>query len=197
MQMRFGHFGPPRILIVDNDPIVVESTAAILSIRGYEAHGVRSAEEAIAEAIGFEPDLLISEIPMCRSNGIEAAVQITAMFPDCRVLFHSKPTTLSEVAPLIPEALVYSFARKPLPVQDLIDCVATLLSAVESLDPQLRPPDDDHVALSALNEWRWTFSRIHQADPPEAAISARENTPDARWVRLNSGPACFSSFRIQ
>jgi CheY-like chemotaxis protein len=196
MQMRFGHSGVPRILVADDEEIIVESTVAILAIRGYDVRGALSGEEAVAEAASFEPDLLISDISMRGMNGIEAATRITAMFPECRVLFQSGLSTLAEIAPSLPEGLVFSFVRKPMPIQNLLDCVATLLSAVETLEPRFRSSNDVEASLPALNDWRWAFNRFSRASVPGSAPSTA-SMPDARFVQLNPSSARDPRFTIQ
>jgi CheY-like chemotaxis protein len=196
MRTRSGHSGPPKILVVDDEPIIVESMLAILSMEGYTVRGALSGEEAVAEAPTFKPDLLISDISMYRMNGIEAARLITAMFPDCRVLFHSG-LMLAEIAPLIPEGLAYSLARKPLPPEDLLDCIATLVAPLETAEPHFAAADDVQADVSAQNDWRWAFNRFQQADPRGAATSSTCNMPDARFLRLNPQSARDSGIPIQ
>jgi len=196
MQMRFGHSGAPRILVADDEEIIVESTVAILGIRGYDVRAALSGEEAVAEAASFEPDLLISDISMCGMNGIEAATRITAMFPECRVLFQSGCSMPAEFAPSLPGGLAFSFVRKPMPIQDLLDCVATLLSATETIEPRFRSSDEVEASLSALNDWRWAFNRSSQASVPGSATSTT-SMPDARFVQLNPSSARDARLTIQ
>jgi CheY-like chemotaxis protein len=196
MHMRFGHSGPPKILVVDDEPVIVESMLAILSMEGYIVRGAFSGEEAVAEAPIFEPDLLISDISMYRMNGIEAAALITAMFPACRVLFHSG-LALADIAPSIPRGLVYSLVRKPLPVEDLLDCIATLVTPLEIFEPPLAGADDVQADVSAQNEWRWAFNRFPQSDTRGAGTAASCNLPDARTLRLNPPSARDARITIQ
>jgi CheY-like chemotaxis protein len=78
-----------RVLIVDDEKIVADTLAMILSEHGFEALAVYSGESAISTAITMKPDLLISDLVMRGLDGIDTAVQIRAMMPDCKVILHS------------------------------------------------------------------------------------------------------------
>lgn len=64
-------------------------SCSILSEHGFEALAVYSGESAISTAITMKPDLLISDLVMRGLDGIDTAVQIRAMMPDCKVILHS------------------------------------------------------------------------------------------------------------
>jgi len=182
MRMRFGHSGPARVLVVDDEPFIALSTAAILHAQGYEVCTAFSGEDAVAEAASFAPDLVVSDIFMFRMNGIEAATQISAMFPECRVLFLSACAGLMEFAGSIPEHLAYSFARKPKPVKDLLDCVATLLSAVE--DPKPLSFDGHETGTPFGNAWIMALGKSSAAASMARALPAVSEAPETRTLKL-------------
>ncbi|MGA8729001.1 MAG: response regulator [Terracidiphilus sp.] len=128
--MKHGESVQSRILVVDDNQVIALTLGAILEEAGYEVASAFSGEEAIERAEAFLPKLLLSDISMRPMNGIEAAVQITAKLPDCRVLFLSGNPSIadcSEAPP--PERLVYSFLSKPTPVPDLLSAIACMLPA--------------------------------------------------------------------
>lgn len=185
MRMRFGHSGPARILVVDDEPLIAHSTGAILSGHGYEVLTALSGEEAVAEAASFGPDLLISDISMLGMNGLETAALIAGMFPGCRVLFRSGCSVLAEIVRSIPENLVYSFARKPMPVQDMLDCVTTMLSAVDGDEPIPSAYATDDSAPSLDNAWMLALSQSCLANSRAYYSTPGGNGKDARLVRLD------------
>ncbi len=79
----------PRVLIVDDEHIIANTLAMILSRAGYDALTAYCGETAVEVALRFEPDMLISDVIMPGINGIEAAVQIRAGHPACKVLLFS------------------------------------------------------------------------------------------------------------
>ena len=54
----------PTILVVDDDPIFVKSTTAILESHGYRVHSAPNGEEALAKMNQEMPDLVILDVMM-------------------------------------------------------------------------------------------------------------------------------------
>lgn len=94
--MKHGESVQSRILVVDDNQVIALTLGAILEEAGYEVASAFSGEEAIERAEAFLPKLLLSDISMRPMNGIEAAVQITAKLPDCRVLFLSGNPSIAD-----------------------------------------------------------------------------------------------------
>lgn len=78
-----------RILIIDDDKLVVESLKTILeadneievSAKGY------SGEEAVSLYRSLKPDVLLTDIRMQGMTGLEAAEQILMEYTDAKILF--------------------------------------------------------------------------------------------------------------
>jgi CheY-like chemotaxis protein len=93
--------GQPLILIADDEPIITETLAAILSDEGYEVASARDGMSAVQEAIRLRPDIVLLDVAMPRLNGIDAAKAILASIPQVRVLLFSGQ---AETADLLAEA---------------------------------------------------------------------------------------------
>jgi len=59
-----------KILVVDDEGIVLDSCERVLNAEGYEVQVVTSAEEALATAEEFAPSLLIIDVKMPVHDGI-------------------------------------------------------------------------------------------------------------------------------
>lgn len=72
----------PRILIVDDDPIIPQILTLMLQKRGYTVAGVlTSGEEAVLKAPGMSPDLVIMDIGLAGTmDGIDAAYYLFHLF---------------------------------------------------------------------------------------------------------------------
>ena len=127
MRPEYGRKGPARILVVDDEKTIALSMAAILAQSGYKVERAFNGEEAVALAVGFEPDLLLTDISMGTMSGIEAASEITANLAECKVLFLSGHASMSDIAAVAPRRLVFSLAPKPIHPLDMLNTVAYML----------------------------------------------------------------------
>lgn len=78
-----------RVLVLDDEQVIANTLALILNRNGFEAHAVYTAEAAIKSARELSPDVLISDVIMDGSTGIDAAISISEMVPHCRVILFS------------------------------------------------------------------------------------------------------------
>ncbi len=83
-----GSTGPARILIVEDEMIVAEDLALVLSSLGYKTAGiVASGEEVVEKIRELAPDLILMDIHLAgRMSGIEAADSIRTLY-DAPVIY--------------------------------------------------------------------------------------------------------------
>jgi two-component system, response regulator YesN len=79
----------PRILVVDDEELIVTTVTTIFSVYGYNSDGALSGEEAIAKAMMACPDLLLCDVKLPGMNGFQAALEIKQICPRCHLLFFS------------------------------------------------------------------------------------------------------------
>ena len=78
-----------RVLVLDDERVIANTLALILNRSGYEARAVYNAEAAIKTARELQPDFLISDVIMDGMTGIDAAIRITKIVPQCRIILFS------------------------------------------------------------------------------------------------------------
>ncbi|MEU7038934.1 response regulator transcription factor [Streptomyces sp. NPDC046237] len=79
--------GVPRVLIADDQALIRTGFRLILASRGIEVVGEASdGAEAVAEARRLRPDVVLMDIRMPGTDGLEAARRILAESPSCKVL---------------------------------------------------------------------------------------------------------------
>lgn len=78
-----------RVLVADDDCVIANTFAQIMKLSGHDAETVNSGEDAIEAARRHKPDVLISDVVMGGITGIEAAVRILEMHPECVVILIS------------------------------------------------------------------------------------------------------------
>lgn len=84
-----------KIIIIDDDPIVCESLRMITEMGSKKSNG----EEITVVAIGHDgnealslyhrhqPDILLLDIQMKEKNGLDAAEEVLARYPEAKILF--------------------------------------------------------------------------------------------------------------
>ena len=80
---------PPTILIVDDEPSIANSLSLILEHHGYRSIVARTGEQAVELARSTPPYALVCDVILHEMNGIEAALQIRALCPECRIILMS------------------------------------------------------------------------------------------------------------
>ena len=107
-------FQPRRVLVVDDDALVLLNTATMTEDLGHQVMEATSAKEALAKLRSNPIDLVITDYAMPQMNGGQLASAITAEWPDIKVIV---ATGYSEM----PEELRGKFERlgKPFWSHDL------------------------------------------------------------------------------
>jgi len=79
----------PKILLVDDDPDIIELLEYNLKKEGYEIASAIDGIQAIEVAKVFKPDLILLDVMMPRQDGIETARQLRQLsdFKDIYILF--------------------------------------------------------------------------------------------------------------
>ena len=103
-----------QVLIADDERIIADTLAQILVLSGYRAYAVYTGEQAVAAAAQSRPDVLISDVVMGGMNGIEAAIAIRRICPQCHViLFSGQATTMNLLARANSDGNHFEILAKP------------------------------------------------------------------------------------
>jgi CheY-like chemotaxis protein len=117
-----------RILVVDDERAIASTLAAIFESQSYETATAYSGEEAIHVAGSFHPDFIVSDVMMGAMNGIEAAIEILSVLPQCKVLFISGNATYGD---LLGDARARGFKfevlQKPVALPELLTRISEVL----------------------------------------------------------------------
>ena len=78
----------PMILVVDDEPAVLNVLCGVLASRGYAVAGAKSGEQALEMYAGCGPvDLVLADVMMPHMSGPELAERLWEITPGQRVLF--------------------------------------------------------------------------------------------------------------
>lgn len=120
----------PRVLVADDQRIMSDTLAMILNQNGYDATPVYGGREAVEKARRWSPDLFLSDLNMPEVSGIQAAIEICAMCPKCRVLlFSGEPGGRILVQGASFDGHKCEFLEKPIPPIDLLNRIRRLRAA--------------------------------------------------------------------
>src|SRR5580698_10284646 len=79
----------PVVLVVDDESAIADTLAEILSRSGYAALTAYDGNEALESALMTPPEMLITDVVLPGMSGIELAIKMRRMFPDCKILLFS------------------------------------------------------------------------------------------------------------
>lgn len=118
-----------RVFVVDDEPLIASTTAMILSSSGFDAAFFTAPLEALQAAQFEAPDLLISDVIMPVLSGIELAIQIKAICPECKILLFSGQAATANLRTKDHENRHgFEIMHKPLPPTDLLNKVQAALA---------------------------------------------------------------------
>jgi CheY-like chemotaxis protein len=118
-----------RILVVDDDEAIVSTLRLILRNVGYEVEVAHDGNQAVDVAARFYPNLLLSDVIMPGKDGVEAAMEIRKMLPDCAVLLISGSTqVVDSMAKARAQWVNFELMAKPVHPSELIRRIEQLCS---------------------------------------------------------------------
>jgi CheY-like chemotaxis protein len=117
----------PRVWVVDDEPVIASTLAAILRLHGYSATFFTSPLEALAAARSKAPDLLISDVAMPDISGIDLAILMKAQYPTCKILlFSGQAATQDLLEKARSEGHDFQLIEKPVHPSTMLSRVAAL-----------------------------------------------------------------------
>ena len=119
---------PKLILVVDDEPAILMTAAAILDMQGYKTATARDGAAALERALELKPDLVLSDVVMPRMNGVQLAIELKDKLPSAAILLFSGN---AETADILEEARShgheFKILAKPVPMDELLSEVKNSL----------------------------------------------------------------------
>ena len=135
-----------RVLIVDDERLMVKTLGDIVRLHGWEADGAYSGESAVEAVRGKEYAVVLMDIRMTGINGVEAFKAMKEIRPDIRVVLMTAYTATEVLAEAEREGAVRILSK---PV-----ALAGLIEVLEQASINLRSVlvvDDDAAFLRTLS----------------------------------------------
>ncbi len=120
----------PRVLVVNDECVIADTVAKVLTLSGYAAIAAYDADGALETALHSPPELLITDVILPGMNGVKLATTIKRIFPECKILlFSGQASTVDLLAAAGREGHRFTLLNKPVPPKDLVALVAEHLNA--------------------------------------------------------------------
>jgi DNA-binding NtrC family response regulator len=119
-----------RILVVDDEWVIADSLSEVLRCNGYATETAYDAAGALQTALLSPPEILITDVVLPGMNGVELAITLKSVYPDCKILLCSGHASTPELL-RSPHCAPYDFTllSKPVRPQDLLALVEHRLGA--------------------------------------------------------------------
>ena len=104
----------PVVLVVDDEPLIVNSLAAILAHAGLKVMRAYNGRTALEIAMESAPHLLLTDVAMPGMNGVDLAMAVTSAMPECRVLLFSGHASMLDLTRARAAGFDFPVMAKPL-----------------------------------------------------------------------------------
>ncbi len=168
-QIKGGH-----ILIIDDDPIIVDSLGAFLTREGYNIHRANTREAASAILSENEIDVVITDMNMPDTDGFEILRTVKQRCPDTNVIIITGYGTIESAVEAI-KLGAYDYLTKPI-MDEEISLVVQRAAEQRSLVKQcaaLRSQLDERYGLDAVIGHDYKMLRVY--DLVEAVSTSSVN----------------------
>jgi DNA-binding NtrC family response regulator len=121
----------PPIFVVDDEEVIATTLVAILRHSGREAISFTDPFAALsAIRAGAAPQVLITDVMMPGMNGIELAIKLTELCPECRVLlFSGHASIVNLLEDVRKQDRDFAILAKPVHPTELLKRIEELLTA--------------------------------------------------------------------
>ena len=140
----------PVVLVVDDEPLIVDTLGAILTTKGFKVLKAYNGSAALEVALERPPHLLLTDVAMPGMNGIDLAMAVSGAMPECRVLLFSAHASTLDLAKARAAGFDFPLMAKPLhPVEMLKRVAESLRGAARNRVQRIEEP---HPALWSMTE---------------------------------------------
>jgi len=115
-----------KILVVDDDAIVIKSCKRILEAEGFEVFTCPSADEALEKIKNYDFDLLLMDVKMPKHDGIFLMREVKKNWPDIPIIVMSGYPTPETIADVLRLGAT-QFIPKPFRPDELINTVRQVI----------------------------------------------------------------------
>jgi DNA-binding NtrC family response regulator len=165
-----------KILVIDDEPVVLKSCDRILSEEGYEIQTVQTGAEGLQRLAGDKFDIVLTDLMMPEISGMEILKRIMASYPDIITVMMTGYSTVQTAV----EAMklgACDYIPKPFTPEELIESVENALEKKKQ-DHELIYPrvkalefrDGLHNLLGKSEKMQEVYQLIKKVAPTNAMV---------------------------
>lgn len=129
----------PVVLVVDDESVIADTLAEILSRSGYRGIAVYDGDSALETSLLTPPEMLITDVVLPGMTGIELALKMRRIFPECKIiLFSGQASTADLLATARADGHHFTLLNKPLHPRDLLVRVSEELKPLQPVPVEAR-----------------------------------------------------------
>lgn len=143
-----------NLLIVDDEIFTREGLLKMLPLDELGINETRQAFDgidALAVAMDFKPNILLTDVRMPRMNGIDLAFEIRKLYPECSIIFMSGYSDKEYLKSAIALKAI-TYVEKPIELDELEDAIKSAISE-NSKSKALNDSIENKIALEISNEY--------------------------------------------
>lgn len=144
-----------RILIVDDEQVILDSTRKILSSEGWQVLTAPDAESAVRILAAEAPHLVISDLVLPGASGMNLLDRASERDPGLVIIITTGYSTVENAAAALKHG-AFDFLPKPFSCDELMSCAARARRAIDlRLTLGARMPQNERVGDFCLGSQTW------------------------------------------
>ncbi|HYY43338.1 MAG TPA: sigma-54 dependent transcriptional regulator, partial [Pyrinomonadaceae bacterium] len=167
---------PGRILVVDDDPLLLDTLREILISGGYEALAERDSRSALSRLAEHQPDVVITDVKMPGLDGFALLREVRERQPAVPVILLTGQGSVEMALRAVREEGAYHFFEKPVDNDRLLEMVGRALAygaerrERERLRIELRERGTFRQLIGNSEPMRRVYQLIEQVSPSSASV---------------------------
>jgi len=127
----------PKIIVVDDDPLILEAVSALLNEYGYVSFPCENASNAFEYLKAGDADVVLTDISMPGMTGLELLDKTKALYPQVPVILMTAYSETLSITPSRDDG-AFDFIKKPFSPDILVSAVKKAVEYTESFMTELK-----------------------------------------------------------